>query len=525
MPDQSEAGTPEPGPASAPPSVSSNGQIARNTGKSVNRMMKKKKRTADDMNEEFVWPWVDLLGMTEYESKEQRLHDEIVAYASYISPTAQEQRARKLVMARVGELVRRRFPNSTLTPFGSITNQTYLPGGDVDLLMIWPRELDLEGKKKTLYNLSGIFRNASVTQDTLFVFRARVPIMHFETVDELGSLHIDISVNSPDGVKLVPIMEKYLDSMPALRYLVLVVKGYLSQLRLNSAQDGGLSSYSLMCLVISFLQRNPKQRPTDDIEKPLEYESLGRLLMDFLDHYGNEFDYTESCVSVTQGKVVSKKSKGWDQTSQSDHLSIECLVNSNWDIGRPTGKIKQVRTAFHNAHMILQGYPFSMAHTNALGAIVGISPETVEHREHLKQLVDSGDLERNLASIQLPPPYVPRRQFQPQQPQQPQHYHHNHHQPNQRQQQPMPSYQPHPQHNPMYQQPAYPYNASYYGNGHTGAAPYYSGQPSQAYYGSQMPNHPASQGYGQGYGAYGYGGQPAQPNYGGGPRPKKRRQF
>lgn len=163
-----------------------------------------------------------------------------------------------------------------------------------------------------------------------------------------GSLHIDISVNSPDGVKLVPIMEKYLDSMPALRYLVLVVKGYLSQLRLNSAQDGGLSSYSLMCLVISFLQvssphrchrktielpldlqRNPKQRPTDDIEKPLEYESLGRLLMDFLDHYGNEFDYAESCVSVTQGKVVSKKSKGWDQTSQSDHLSIECLVNSS----------------------------------------------------------------------------------------------------------------------------------------------------------------------------------------------------
>lgn len=52
--------------------------------------------------------------------------------------------------------------------------------------MIWPRELDLEGKKKTLYNLSGIFRNASVTQDTLFVFRARVPIMHFKTVDELG---------------------------------------------------------------------------------------------------------------------------------------------------------------------------------------------------------------------------------------------------------------------------------------------------------------------------------------------------
>lgn len=74
-------------------------------------------------------------------------------------------------------------------------------------------------------------------------------------LDELlGSFKIDISINSMDGVKAVPIIVDYLNKMPALRYLVLVIKSYLSRLRLNSASNGGLSSYSLICLVISFLQ-------------------------------------------------------------------------------------------------------------------------------------------------------------------------------------------------------------------------------------------------------------------------------
>jgi non-canonical poly(A) RNA polymerase PAPD5/7 len=42
--------------------------------------------------------------------------------------------------------------------------------------------------------------------------------------------------------------------MPALRPLVLVLKSFLKQRKLNSAATSGLSSYAVTCMVISFLQ-------------------------------------------------------------------------------------------------------------------------------------------------------------------------------------------------------------------------------------------------------------------------------
>ncbi len=74
--------------------------------------------------------------------------------------------------------------------------------------------------------------------------------MHFGT----GSLKLNICINSDEGVKAIPVIKHYLDEMPALRYLVLVIKAFLSQKGLDLASSGGLGSYATMCLVIHFLQ-------------------------------------------------------------------------------------------------------------------------------------------------------------------------------------------------------------------------------------------------------------------------------
>jgi len=42
--------------------------------------------------------------------------------------------------------------------------------------------------------------------------------------------------------------------MPALRPLILVVKGFLSQRNLNDASKSGLGSYAVILMCISFLQ-------------------------------------------------------------------------------------------------------------------------------------------------------------------------------------------------------------------------------------------------------------------------------
>ena len=49
-------------------------------------------------------------------------------------------------------------------------------------------------------------------------------------------------------------IKHYLDTMPALRPLIMVLKAFLTARSLNSAALGGLGSYALSLIAISFLQ-------------------------------------------------------------------------------------------------------------------------------------------------------------------------------------------------------------------------------------------------------------------------------
>lgn len=68
---------------------------------------------------------------------------------------------------------------------------------------------------------------------------------------------MDIGVNNPLGIQAIDIVSAHLKSMPALRPLVLVAKGFLRQRGLNDAAKGGLGSFALVCLCIHFLQVYP----------------------------------------------------------------------------------------------------------------------------------------------------------------------------------------------------------------------------------------------------------------------------
>ena len=142
--------------------------------------------------------------------------------------------------------------------------------------------------------------------------------------------------------------------MPALRPLILVLKGLLLQHNFHSAASSGLSSYALTCMTISFIQvrrslflsvsqslytflmraslkqLNPMNRPKDFFDDPVQTESLGHLFMDFLNYYGSEFPYATSYISVNTASIKSKESKGWDAINVPERLCIECLINPGW---------------------------------------------------------------------------------------------------------------------------------------------------------------------------------------------------
>ncbi|KAI0830842.1 Nucleotidyltransferase [Trametes gibbosa] len=304
-----------------------------------------------------------------------RLHDEIVAFFAHVSPTPYERHARAVVIAQVAEVVKRRLPKAAVDTFGSVAQDLYLPDGDTDLVITAPHPYDDDTKRRVLFQLAALMRNTGLTHHTHVVAHARVPLISFQTPPDLGSLKIDISMNAPDGLRAVPILRDYFVRVPALRFLVMTLKSLLSRHGLNSASSSGLSSYGLICLTIAFLQLNPAGRPADFIDQPLESKSFGVLLTDFLEFYADKFPYESSYISVTHGKIMSKEEKGWVNAKNPESLCIECLLNPDNDVGRPTSKIRKIRAVFREAYTLIQTYPFEPSSTahNILGTIIGVS--------------------------------------------------------------------------------------------------------------------------------------------------------
>ncbi|KIM82309.1 hypothetical protein PILCRDRAFT_8117 [Piloderma croceum F 1598] len=365
------------------------------------RPRRPKRKQEPEIDSEYLYtPWIDAMKVKGDESKNQRLHDEIVAYMAYVQPTSQEETTRRQVYDFIKKTVKGRFHRSEMSLFGSVAHDLCLPDGDLDVVIRLPGVDDQNDKKRVLFQLASALTTSGVTKEAQVKHFARVPVVTFQTVPNLGSLNFDLGINNTDGFAAVETISSYLRKMPALRPLVLVLKSFLKQRKLNSAATSGLSSYAVTCMAISFLQLNPANRPSESIDKALESGSLGTILMDFLHYYGTTFPYDDSYISVNQGKLLPKESADWiNDNGRRDRLVIQCLVDPENDVGKSAGKIEQIKVAFREVHETLSNFTYTTTSTNILGStnIVRITQKTIDQRAHISDIVDSGKL------LALPP--------------------------------------------------------------------------------------------------------------------------
>jgi non-canonical poly(A) RNA polymerase PAPD5/7 len=80
----------------------------------------------------------------------------------------------------------------------------------------------------------------------------KVPII--KVTEANTDLRIDISFNMLNGVKSAALIKDYLNEYPCLKYLAMVLKQFLLQRDLNEVWTGGIGSYSLILMIVSFLQ-------------------------------------------------------------------------------------------------------------------------------------------------------------------------------------------------------------------------------------------------------------------------------
>ena len=96
---------------------------------------------------------------------------------------------------------------------------------------------------------------------------------------------------------------------------MLVMKYILKQKQMNEVFTGGIGSFALFLLIVSFLQHH------EGIRKGT---SLSSLLVDFCELYGCEFNYYSAGICVLEGgSYFDKERRGWFNGSQPHLLSIQ----------------------------------------------------------------------------------------------------------------------------------------------------------------------------------------------------------
>jgi DNA polymerase sigma len=196
---------------------------------------------------------------------------------------------------------------------------------DIDLVIL-SNSMAYSDKVNVLHALANTIKRAGITSKVTIIAKAKVPIVKF--ISTHGRFNVDISINQANGVISGQIINGFLSDPHcggmALRSLVMITKAFLSQRSMNEVFTGGLGSYGIVCLAVSFLQMHPKIRKGEiDAEK-----NLGVLVIEFFELYGCYFNYDEVGISVREGgSYFNKRQRGWHDYYKNNMLSIEDPVD------------------------------------------------------------------------------------------------------------------------------------------------------------------------------------------------------
>merc|ERR1712071_372313 len=240
--------------------------------------------------------------------------------------------------------------------------------------------------------------------------KASVPIV--KLTDVSTDVKVDISFNMSNGVRSAELIRHFKRSYPTLQRLVFVLKQFLLQRDLNEVFTGGISSYSLILMTISFLQLHPRA----DATQPMA--NLGVLLIEFLELYGRHFNYLKTALRIRNGGSYVPKEEIQVHMSDGYRPSLLCIedpLNPSNDIGRSSYGALQVKQAFEYAYITLTQavHPFKEEINDPnvhsiLGRIIRVTDDVIEYRQWIQRNFSSPismvpSSSRICAPLELPP--------------------------------------------------------------------------------------------------------------------------
>lgn len=313
------------------------------------------------------------------------LHEEIEDFFHYMSPNPEEHNIRMTVVRKIKTIIKQLWPFAKVEVFGSFRTGLYLPTSDIDLVVIgdWKDHLPLRTLQDALLK-----NNICDEHQVKVLDKASVPIV--KLTDARSDIKVDISFNMNNGVKSAELIQYYKKRYPSLAKLVLVLKQFLLERDLNEVFTGGISSYSLILMTISFLQLHRRA------DAHLPNANLGVLLVEFFELYGRQFNYLKTAIRVKEnGTYISKEvlSNEMVDGHRPSILSIEDPLTPGNDIGRGSYGALQVKQAFEYAYVTLtqainphaQAILFDTNKNSILGRIIRVTDKVIEYRGWIKK--------------------------------------------------------------------------------------------------------------------------------------------
>lgn len=297
-----------------------------------------------------AFPWVR--GHDHLKQKEiaDWLTLEIKDFVNYISPSKEEIVIRNTVINNLKKSISSFWPTTQAHVFGSCATDLYLPGSDIDMVIISSTG-DYEQRSR-LYQLSSFLRTNKIAKNIEVIATAKVPIIKF--VDPTYNIHVDISFERTNGLDAARRIRRWLDSTPGLRELVLIVKQFLRSRKLNNVHVGGLGGYATIIMVYHFLRLHPRVSTGN----MAVMENLGTLLIEFFELYGRNFSYDDLIIAIGTERDTPKyllKSRNPVLTAGRGQFSI--IIQDPSDpannITRSSYNLRDLKKAFGGAYQLL----------------------------------------------------------------------------------------------------------------------------------------------------------------------------
>lgn len=366
-----------------------------------------------------------------------KLHNEIVSFMKLMSPTPQEEEIRQSMVRRITTLAQNVFGKEEceVLPFGSQVTGLALPGSDIDFVIRFPKKKK-KSNEKTDGNNDGLDEDLNTfdplqkiadavktefgikselemdTPDSNInnnnqdeeeqnehlsylevITQTRVPLVKFTI--EPYNLDIDICFDQPHGPESADLMHRFMESMPPLRPLTFCLKYFLASREINKPFTGGIGSYLLQLMIVSFLQHRSRGDLNRGYGGSGQHFNLGSLLLDFLELYGLDFNYVTTGISVRHDGYyfpkgqLDKKEYFW-QPNRPTSIAVENPLDPTMDVGAGAYRIQMISRVLEHAFKTLLAYVSEpmMEETDSILARILPPTEEMAKRRVLKDALE-----------------------------------------------------------------------------------------------------------------------------------------